>query len=118
MRKIYAIVIGAGLGAGSVFLHASLVPFGLIFVLLATLVGIWSIGRMWGGRTLKVLAAAAWTFVVLRAGFPGLNQEYIYWNITDQYWISSTSSCSFTSCLTPIPSLPIRTIHNFKATLL
>ena len=77
MRKIYAIVMGAGLGAGSVFLHASLVPFGLIFVLLATLVGIWSIGRMWGGRTLKILAAAAWTFVVLRAGFPGVNQEYL-----------------------------------------
>lgn len=77
MRKIYAIAIGAGLGAGSVFLHASLVPFGLIFVLLATLVGIWSIGRMWGGRTLKILAAAAWTFVVLRAGFPGINQEYL-----------------------------------------
>jgi len=77
MRKIYAIAIGAGLGAGSVFLHASLVPFGLIFVLLATLVGIWSIGRMWGGRTLKILPAAAWTFVVLRAGFPGVNQEYL-----------------------------------------
>jgi hypothetical protein len=77
MRKIYAIAIGAGLGAGSVFLHASLVPFGLFFVLLATLVGIWSIGRMWGGRTLKILAAAAWTFVVLRAGFPGVNQEYL-----------------------------------------
>lgn len=30
MRKIYAIAIGAGLGAGSVFLHASLAPFGLI----------------------------------------------------------------------------------------
>ena len=77
MRKIYAIAIGAGLGVGSVFLHASLVPFGLIFVLLATLVGIWSIGRMWGGRTLKILAAMAWTFVVLRAGFPGVNQEYL-----------------------------------------
>ena len=77
MRKLYAIVIGAGLGAGSVFLHSSLVPFGLIFVLLATLVGIWSIGRLWGGRTLKVLAAATWTFVVLRAGFPGINEEYL-----------------------------------------
>jgi hypothetical protein len=77
MRKLYAIVIGAGLGAGSVFLHSSLVPFGLIFVLLATLVGIWSIGRLWGGRTLKIFAAAAWTFVVLRAGFPGINDEYL-----------------------------------------
>lgn len=77
MRKIYAIAIGAGLGAGSVFLHASLAPFGLIFVLLSTLVGIWSIGRMWGGRTLKILAAVAWIFIVLRAGFPGVNQEYL-----------------------------------------
>jgi len=77
MRKLYAIVIGAGLGTGSVFLHSSLVPFGLIFVLLATLIGIWSIGRIWGGRTLKILAAVAWTFVVLRAGFPGINEEYL-----------------------------------------
>ena len=77
MRKLYAIVIGAGLGAGSVFLHSSLVPFGLIFVLLATLIGIWSIGRLWSGRTLKILAAVAWTFVVLRAGFPGINEEYL-----------------------------------------
>lgn len=77
MRKIYAIAIGAGLGAGSVFLHSSLAPFALIFVLLATLLGIWSIGRMWGGRTLKILAAVAWTVVVLRAGFPGVNKEYL-----------------------------------------
>jgi len=41
------------------------------------LVGIWSIGRMWGGRALKILAAVAWTFVVLRAGFPGINEEYL-----------------------------------------
>jgi len=61
MRKLYAIVIGAGLGTGSVFLHSSLVPF----------------GRLWGGRTLKILAAVAWTFVVLRAGFPGINEEYL-----------------------------------------
>jgi hypothetical protein len=77
MRKLYAIIIGAGLGAGSVFLHSSLVPFGLLFVLISTMVGIWSIGRMWGGRTLKILAAVAWTFIVLRAGFPGINEEYL-----------------------------------------
>ena len=32
---------------------------------------------MWGGRALKILAAVAWTFVVLRAGFPGINEEYL-----------------------------------------
>jgi len=69
--------VGAGFVTGTVFLPASLVPFGLIFDLIATMDGIWSIGRKRGGRTLKVLAAAAWTFVVLRAGFPGINQEYL-----------------------------------------
>ncbi len=77
MRYLYSAAIGAGLGAGSVFIHASLVPFGLIFVLLATVAGIWSIGRMWGGKTLRVVASIAWTVVVLRAGFPGINDEYL-----------------------------------------
>ncbi|CAB4695661.1 unannotated protein [freshwater metagenome] len=77
MRYLYSAAIGAGLGAGSVFIHASLVPFGLIFVLLATVAGVWSIGRMWGGKTLRVVASIAWTVVVLRAGFPGINDEYL-----------------------------------------
>lgn len=77
MRYLYSAAIGAGLGAGSVFMHASLVPFGLIFVLLATVAGIWSIGRMWGGKTLRIVASMAWTVVVLRAGFPGINDEYL-----------------------------------------
>jgi hypothetical protein len=77
VRYLYSVAIGAGLGAGSVFMHASLVPFGLIFVLLATVAGIWSIGRMWGGKTLRVVASIAWTVVVLRAGFPGINDEYL-----------------------------------------
>jgi hypothetical protein len=77
MRFLYSLLIGAGLGAGSVFMHASLVPFGLIFVLLSTVAGIWSIGRMWGGKTLRIVASIAWTMVVLRAGFPGINDEYL-----------------------------------------
>ncbi len=77
MRYLYSVAIGAGLGAGSVFMHASLVPFGLIFVLLATVAGVWSIGRMWGGKTLRIVASIAWTVVVLRAGFPGINDEYL-----------------------------------------
>ena len=77
MRYLYSAAIGAALGAGSVFMHASLVPFGLIFVLLATVAGIWSIGRMWGGKTLRIVASIAWTVVVLRAGFPGINDEYL-----------------------------------------
>ena len=77
MRFIYSVIIGALLGVGSVFLHASLPPFGLLFVLVATATGIWCIGRKWGSRTLRITAAIAWTAVALRAGFPGINDEYL-----------------------------------------
>ena len=58
-------------------MHTSFAPLGLIFVLISTVAGIWSIGRMWGGKTLRILASVAWTMVVLRAGFPGVNDEYL-----------------------------------------
>ncbi len=77
MRFIYSFIIGALLGVGSVFLHASLPPFGLLFVLVATATGIWCIGRKWGGRAFRITAAIAWTAVTLRAGFPGINDEYL-----------------------------------------
>jgi hypothetical protein len=39
--------------------------------------GIWATGRVWGKRSYKFIAAIAWALVVLRAGFPGLNEEYL-----------------------------------------
>ena len=77
MRFIFSVLIGAGLGIGSVFSHATLVPVSLIFVLIATIAGIWSIGRMWDGKALRIVASITWTAVVLRAGFPGINEEYL-----------------------------------------
>jgi hypothetical protein len=77
MCFIYSVIFGAALGTGSVFLHASLPPFGLLLSLAATCAGIWSIGRLWGGRNLRVVASLAWTAVVLRAGFPGASDEYL-----------------------------------------
>ena len=77
MRYLYAGFFGGALGAGSVFLHASLPPFGLLLSFAATLAGIWSIGRIWGGRTLRIVASLAWTVIVLRAGFPGASGEHL-----------------------------------------
>ena len=77
MRFIYSLIFGGALGAGSVFLHASAPPFGLLLSLAATCAGIWSIGRMWGSRNLRIVASLAWTAVVLRAGFPGVSDEYL-----------------------------------------
>lgn len=77
MKLIYSIFIGAALGAASVFIHSSVPPLGLMLSIAATYTGIWSIGRMWGRRSLKVVASVIWTAVVLRAGFPGASDEYL-----------------------------------------
>lgn len=77
MRYIYASLFGVALGTGSVFLHASIPPFGLLLSFAATFAGIWSIGRVWGGRTLRIVAGVAWIAIVLRAGFPGVSDEYL-----------------------------------------
>ena len=67
MKYVYSLLIGGALGLGSVFIHSSFVPYGLVLSLASTVAGIWSIGRMWGGRTYKSLAAIAWLFVIVRA---------------------------------------------------
>ena len=77
MRAIYALVFGAALGASSIFIYSFYPPVGLIVSLFATGVGIWATGRLWGKRSYKFIAAIAWALVVLRAGFPGLNEEYL-----------------------------------------
>ena len=77
MRYLYSLIFGAALGAGSVFLYSLYPPIGMLISIAATFVGIWSAGRLWGKRSFRFIAAAAWSLVVLRAGFPGINQEYL-----------------------------------------
>jgi len=77
VKFFYSVIIGAALGAASVFIHASAPPFGLMLSIAATGTGIWSIGRMWGRRSLKVVGSLIWIAIVLRAGFPGASDEYL-----------------------------------------
>jgi len=77
MKTIYSILIGAFLGIGSIFLHLVLPPLGFIFAIISSAVGIWSIGRTWGKRYLKVIAACVWVIVVIRGGTPGLSNEIL-----------------------------------------
>jgi hypothetical protein len=77
MKAIYSLVFGAALGASSIFIYSFYPPAGLIVSLFATAVGIWATGRLWGKRAYKFIASIAWAIVVLRAGFPGLNEEYL-----------------------------------------
>jgi hypothetical protein len=77
MKAIYSLLFGAALGASSIFIYSFYPPAGLIVSLLATGLGIWATGRLWGKRSYKFIASIAWALVVLRAGFPGLNEEYL-----------------------------------------
>ena len=77
MKAIYSFFFGAALGASSIFIHSYYPPIGLMLSLIATGLGIWATGRMWGKRSYKFIASIAWSLVVLRAGFPGLNDEYL-----------------------------------------
>jgi hypothetical protein len=77
MRYLYSTILGVALGASSVFLYSLYPPIGLVLSIAATCLGIWAAGRLWGKRLYRLIAAAAWGFVILRAGFPGLNEEYL-----------------------------------------
>ena len=77
MKAIYSLFFGAALGASAIFIHSFYPPVGLILSLISTGMGIWATGRMWGKRSYKFIAAIAWALVVLRAGFPGVNEEYL-----------------------------------------
>ena len=77
MRGVYSLLLGAALGASSIFVYSFYPPVGLILSLLATGVGIWATGRLWGKRAYKIFASIAWAMVVLLAGFPGVNEEYL-----------------------------------------
>ena len=77
MRYLYSLLLGLALGASSVFIYSFLPPVGLILSIASTCIGIWAAGRLWGKRIYRFIAAAAWGFVILRAGFPGVNEEYL-----------------------------------------
>jgi hypothetical protein len=77
MKVIFSLIFGAALGASSIFIYSFYPPLGLIVSLFATGLGIWATGRLWGKRSYKFVASIAWALVVLRAGFPGLNEEYL-----------------------------------------
>ena len=77
MKLIYAVVVGALLGASATLLHLLLFPLGLILGLVATVVGIWATGRAWRLRKFKVIAATAWLVVVVQGATLGVGGELL-----------------------------------------
>lgn len=77
MRALYSIILGGGAAIGSILLHQTLPPFGVVFAILGSVIAIWWVGRYTGGRRFKVLAFATWTALIFRAGTFGVGQELL-----------------------------------------
>jgi hypothetical protein len=77
MKYFYAALAGALLGASATLLHLLIFPLGLILGLVATVVGIWAVGRSWRFRKFKVVAAIAWLFVVVQGATMGVGGELL-----------------------------------------
>ena len=77
MKLVGSFIWGVILGAAAVLLHSAYVPFGLLLALIGSGVGIWLLGRAWGMRRYKVLAAIGWALMIWRSGLPGVGGELL-----------------------------------------
>jgi len=72
-----SIAVGVVTAVTAILLHQTLPPLGIILGLTATYFGIWSLGRWYGKRALKLIASLTWLAVITRAGTFGAGQELL-----------------------------------------
>jgi hypothetical protein len=77
MRFFIALIYGAAAAVVAILLHQSLPPVGVIASLLITYIAIWGIGRKFGKRSFKWVAALGWIAVMVRASTFGAGQELL-----------------------------------------
>jgi hypothetical protein len=77
MKFFYAALVGALLGASATLLHLLLFPLGLFLGLMANVIGIWAIGRVWRLQRYKFVAAVAWLVVVVQGATVGVGGELL-----------------------------------------
>ena len=77
MKFIFSAAIGAITGACAVLLHNSYPPFGAVLSVLGTFVAVWSVGRKFGKRIYKIVAAALWLYVFSKGSYLGAGGELL-----------------------------------------
>jgi len=75
MKYLFALVAGAVTAAAATLLHLFMPPFGIALAIIGTLTSIWSVGRIYGKRKFKVIAALGWSSIFLRASTFGTGKE-------------------------------------------
>ncbi len=77
MKFIYSPAIGILSGIAAVLLHIFYPPIGLVLAIIGSAATIWSIGRHYGSRTLKLIATIAWGLILWRASSFGVGNELL-----------------------------------------
>jgi len=75
MKYLFALVAGAVTAAAATLLHLFMPPFGISLAIIGTLTSIWYVGRIYGKRKFKVIAALGWSAIFLRASTFGTGKE-------------------------------------------
>ncbi len=77
MRYLIAALYGAAAAVPALLLHQTIPPLGVIASLLFSYLVIWWIGRHFGSRSYKTIAAMSWIAVLFRASTFGAGQELL-----------------------------------------
>jgi len=75
MKFIVALAVGVASGVAATFLHHFAPPFGISIAIAGTFVAIWSVGRSFGKRFYKFVAATSWLAIFWRAASLGVGSE-------------------------------------------
>ncbi len=75
MKFVGSLAIGVATAVAAIFLHHFAPPFGIIIAVSGTFVAIWSVGRSFGKRFYKSIAALAWFLIFWRGASFGVGNE-------------------------------------------
>jgi hypothetical protein len=75
MKYFFAVLAGVVTAAAATFLHLFLPPFGISLAIIGTFTSIWAVGRTYGKRRFKIVAALGWSAIFLRASTFGVGKE-------------------------------------------
>ena len=77
MKFLGALFVGVATGVAAVFLHHFAPPFGIAIATVGTFLAIWSVGRSFGKRFYKWIAALSWFAIFARGASFGVGNEIL-----------------------------------------
>jgi hypothetical protein len=75
MKLLGALFVGVATGAAALFLHHFAPPFGITIAVIGTFAAVWSVGRSFGKRSYKLIAALSWMAIFWRGALLGVGNE-------------------------------------------